>query len=226
MVDDLVAKKGGIVAMGHTDSAFPIATETGGRIYVSPGGGPASRRVPVHALSLREVEEICAAFAPLNVFDRELMPGSPLKFKGLHEALILSGMHYCLIGPSAPAKAGGAVVTDGTRGIFGNYLSPTGDAVSLHLDAWQHVLDTWRGRPDADKPWLHHPAVSIYTLSRPAFAEKVSAADRGTAVRSIPVWARHRPQARREEPHRNRGCTLRNDARALGHAAVAVPRDK
>lgn len=167
MVDDLVAEKGGIVAMGHTDSAFPIATEEGGQIFVAPGGGPASRKIPVHALSRREVEEICAAFAPLNIFDRELMPGSPLKFKGLHQALVLSGMHYCLIGPDG-------AVTDGTRGIFGNYLSPTGgDPAHWHLNAWQHVLDKWRGRYGADKEWLRHPAVTIYTLSRPAFAEKV-----------------------------------------------------
>ena len=88
LVDALVAERGGTVAAGHTDSAHIIATEEGGTIECEAvsdpyegRGGYEIRQISLHALSRADVEEICAAFRPLNLFDPALMPGSPLKIE-------------------------------------------------------------------------------------------------------------------------------------------------
>jgi hypothetical protein len=90
LVHRLVADRGGIVAAWDTDGAYIVATPGGGTVNVETRGanfyesGPAE---PVRALSAVEVAEIAARFEPLNPFDRELLPGSPLRLKGQSDGL-------------------------------------------------------------------------------------------------------------------------------------------
>jgi hypothetical protein len=184
MIDELVAQKGGTVAMGHTDSAHIIATKSGGPLGVEivdtdPKTGDGARRYQgnVHALSWGDVDEIAAAFAQLNPFDPALMPGSPLKIKTLIDengcriethALVLTPMHYCLVGPEGD-------LIDGTASLLGMYLPPIGNPETWRREAWRHILELWQGSRinTASRPWLGYSAVSTKSLTRPAFAAKV-----------------------------------------------------
>ena len=175
VIDQIVAQKGGIVAAGHTDSAHVIATRTGGPVRLEvadrdPQSGVGRRYWrEFHALSETEIEEIAAAFASLNIFDKALMPGSPLKVKGWGRALFLTAAHYCYLN-----DAGEPI--DGTRSIIGQYLPPSGDAASWPLEAWRYIAAAWEGAgKDLPLPWLSYPAVGTLALSRPAFREKVAA---------------------------------------------------
>jgi hypothetical protein len=136
-IDELVAEKGGVVAAGHTDSGQIIATPAGGLVRLEvvdrdPQSG-AGRRYwrTVHALSQPEINEIAAAFSPLNIFDKALMPGSPLKVKGWGRALFLTASHYCFLD-----EAGEPI--DGTRSVLGQYLPPVGGGATWHLEGWRY----------------------------------------------------------------------------------------
>ncbi len=175
VIDELVAQKDGIVAAGHTDSAHIIATPAGGPVRLEvadrdPQSGVGRRYWrEFHALSATEIEEIAAAFTPLNIFDKGLMPGSPLKVKGWGRALFLTAAHYCFLD-----EAGAPI--DGTRSVLGQYLPANGDAASWHLDAWHHIAAAWEGRDSGSPPpWFSYPAVSAFVFSRPAYREKVAA---------------------------------------------------
>jgi hypothetical protein len=82
MIYRLVEDRDSIVAAGDTDGAHIVATATGGTVYVETRGADfyeGGTAEPVRALSWAEVEDIAAKFEPLNPFDKELLPGSPLR---------------------------------------------------------------------------------------------------------------------------------------------------
>jgi hypothetical protein len=168
-----VKERGSPVAAGDTDSSHIFATETGGQIPVEtifsdPNTGRACKRIDhVHALSGQEVEDVAALFEPLNPFDKELMPGSPLKIKSRNvQALFIAEKCYCLLDANG-------VLADGKASILGMYLSPVDNFIA---EAWHYIIDLWRGARPSDacreRPWLDCPAVRAMPASTPAFWER------------------------------------------------------
>jgi hypothetical protein len=168
LVHRLVADRGGIVAAWDTDGAYIVATPGGGTVNVETRGanfyesGPAE---PVRALSAVEVAEIAARFEPLNPFDRELLPGSPLRLKGQSDGLFPAIKRYSLSGPDGH-------FVDFKESILG-MLTPPSDG--WMEDAWRTLNEMWDARRLTKRPWFDLPAVRTLSLSSPAYAEEYKA---------------------------------------------------
>jgi hypothetical protein len=215
-----VNDRGGLVAMGDTDSSHIVSTETGGRIPVETvfsdpnTGGARTRTDYIHALSEREVEEIAALFEPLNPFDKRLMPGSPLKIKSRNvEALIIADKCYCLLGADG-------ILADGKASILGMYMPPVENWIT---EAWRYIIDLWRrASPRAvapqggsqtafkqprscERPWLDRPAVR----TMPASASAVWGRVKSVAPRPFDLFLAARAVGRKStEPNKKIAVVL------------------
>ena len=82
LLENRVRERGGQHAFCDTDSLAIVATKDGG-LVPCPGGDRrmTDGREAILALSFDDVDEIVAAFAGLNPYDRTLVPGSVLKIE-------------------------------------------------------------------------------------------------------------------------------------------------
>jgi hypothetical protein len=185
MVHRLVMDKGGTVAMGDTDSAAIVATEHGVDDVFHDILGARQRwdLGGCRPLAWADCAEIAARFEPLNPFDRDLLPGSPLAIKagmpgakdepGPVDALVISAKRYSLTRPDGTLAAR----MESIIGILAPPVEPLpGDdrraASSRWLDeAWAVLAELWSGKPRAPRPWFDLPAVRRAAISSPAWAK-------------------------------------------------------
>jgi hypothetical protein len=166
MVHRFVADRGGIVAACDTDGGHIVATPEGGTTYSETRGadyhegGPAQ---PIRALSFAEVAEIAACFEPLNLFNRALLPGSPLQVKAAGNGHFISPKRYAITAPD------GSFI-DYKESILG-MLSPPWDG--WIEEAWRALWDIWDGRPPVRRPWFDLPALRRLAVTSPAYAREL-----------------------------------------------------
>jgi hypothetical protein len=161
-----VERRGGIVAAWDTDGAHIVATETGGTVYVETRGADfheGGQAQPVYALSYSDVEEITAAFQPLNPFDPALLPGSPLRLKSTSDGLFISAKRYALTDPDGQ-------YLDRKESILGMLLAPCEGWID---EAWRTVEEFWDGKQLTHRPWLDLPAVRQLPVKSPAHARQL-----------------------------------------------------
>ncbi len=181
LLEQEVRKRGGRYAFCDTDSMAIVATKDGG-LVPCPGGDrrTADGREAILALSFADVDEIVAAFAGLNPYDRTLVPGSVLKIEDenfkdgervqLH-VFMVSAKRYVLFNRNPDGSL--AIRKPNQHGL-GHLLNPIDPALrddpasqdAWIREVWQHVLEVdvsgdVRGVPD----WFEVPAVTQVRIS-------------------------------------------------------------
>ena len=171
-----VRERGGQYAFCDTDSMAIVATEDGG-LVPCPGGDRrmADGREAILALSFSDVDEIVAAFASLNPYDRALVPGSVLKIEDenfqdgervqLH-VFVVSAKRYVLFNRNPD---GSLTIRKPNQHGLGHLLNPIDptlrdDPTSQDAwirEVWQHVLDVdVLGGATGEPEWFDVPAVT------------------------------------------------------------------
>jgi hypothetical protein len=152
---------GGTTATSDTDSLHVVAAKEAKTVIVNDGF------VEIDALPWATVDEICDLFIPLNPFDRELFPGSPLRLTASNfdpvsgeqiaiEGLYISTKRYCR------RRADTGAYVDLMETGIGTLVPPGPNFVS---ETWDTVTALFNGTRPPSCRWAETPAVRALVLA-------------------------------------------------------------
>jgi hypothetical protein len=200
LLEHRVSELGGTYAMEDTDSMAIVATERGGLVPRTGGRHRMrNRRKPIKALSWKQVREISDAFAALNPYDREAVPGSILKIEDdnftpktkqqrqIH-CFAISAKRYALFlrdGTGAPVLLRSGINNKEDRWSehgLGHLLNPT-DPESEDRDwiaqVWLNIIRRALGLPTEKLRFEDSPAVGRVSVSSPAVMRPLTSLNEG-----------------------------------------------
>jgi hypothetical protein len=180
MLESEVTLHGGMYAVCDTDSAFVVATETGGSI--------GAEEHAIHALSWAEVRDVQERFRRLSPYgeDVEFLKAEHDSLERELKCFAISAKRYVLYQETSDGRAieaQGDQETDGwEEGVWdvtkpsqhglGHLLNPV-DPESESRDwikqAWRWLMSLDMGRDVAEPEWLDRPAISQVTISTPGY---------------------------------------------------------
>jgi hypothetical protein len=219
LLERRVTELGGHIAFGDTDSAAIIATKRGG-LVPCPGGPHRLRdgREAIQALRWDQVQQVVDAFAALNPYDRERVPGSILRLEDHNFtrtgrrrqlwAFAISAKRYALFTRGPHGRI--TVVSAKEHGL-GHLLSPltAGHSGRAWIPMiWEAFIREALGEPLQLPSWVDRPAVTRITVSTTAL------------WRAYDTWNAGKPYADQVKPM---NFALSVTVAAGGHPAGADP---